>query len=208
MDSRRAQLLELGLRLFGTRSYDEVSIDDIAQAANVSKGLLYHYFGGKRAFYVAVVRDAARRLREAIEPDPQLPPPARALAGLEAYLRFVEERADAYAALVNGGLGADPEIFDILEQTRRQQVQSMLTDMGLREPRPAYRLSLRAWIGGVETACVDWLRDPALPRAQLLQLLLTGLQGAIAAAYAVDPVAELTVPIPRLQEAEPDPGPG
>ena len=32
MDSRRAQLLELGLRLFGTRAYDEVSIDDIAQA--------------------------------------------------------------------------------------------------------------------------------------------------------------------------------
>jgi len=203
MDSRRAQLLELGLRLFGRRSYDEVSIDDIAQAANVSKGLLYHYFGGKRAFYVAVVRDGARRLKEAIEPDPELPPPARALAGLEAYLRFVEDRADAYTALVNGGLGADPEIFDILEQTRRQQVQSMLTDMGLREPRPAYRLSLRAWIGGVETACVDWLRDPVLPRAQLLQLLLTGLQGALAAAYAIDPVAELTVPIPRLLEVDP-----
>ena len=70
MDSRRAQLLELGLRLFGTRAYDEVSIDDIAQAANISKGLLYHYFGGKRAFYVAVVSDAARRLVAAIDPDP------------------------------------------------------------------------------------------------------------------------------------------
>lgn len=198
MDSRRAQLLELGLRLFGRHSYDEVSIDDIAGAANVSKGLLYHYFGGKRAFYVAVVRDGARRLREAIAPDLRLPPPARTLAGLEAYLRFVEERADAYAALVTGGLGADPEIFAILEGTRDDLVCSMLQDLGLDAPRPAYRLSVRAWIGGVETTCVEWLRNPTLPREQLLQLLLLNLQGALASAHAVDPVEGLTVPIPRL----------
>lgn len=198
MDSRRAQLLELGLRLFGTRSYDEVSIDDIAREANVSKGLLYHYFGGKRAFYVAVVSDGARRLLEAIEPDPSLSPPARALAGLDHYLRFVEDRADTYAALVTGGLGADPQIAAILEQTREAQVVSILTDLGIDGARPAYRLSLRAWIGGVETACVDWLRRPVLPRAQLLQLLLGSLQGSLASAYAVDPIDGLTVPVPRL----------
>lgn len=198
MDSRRAQLLELGLRLFGTRAYDEVSIDDIAREANVSKGLLYHYFGGKRAFYVAVVRDGARRLREAIEPDRSLPPPARALAGLDAYLGFVQAHADAYAALVTGGLGADPEIFSILEGTREDLVGTILADMGLDGPRPAYRLALRAWIGGVETTCADWLRDPSLPREQLLRLLLGNLQGAVASAYAIDPVQGLQGPIPRL----------
>lgn len=205
MDRRRAQLLELGLRLFGTRAYDEVSIDDIAREANVSKGLLYHYFGGKRAFYVAVVRDGARRLREAIVLDPSLPPPARALAGIDAYLGFVEERADAYAALVTGGLGADPKIAAILERTREELVDRILADIGLRAPRPAYRLALRAWIGGVETACVDWLRDPALPRSELLQLLATMLQGAIASAHAVDPVETLAMSMPRvLGPTDPD----
>ena len=66
VDERRAQLLELGLRLFGTRPYDEVSIDDIAADAGVSKGLLYHYFGSKRAFYVATVQHAAAVLLEAL----------------------------------------------------------------------------------------------------------------------------------------------
>ncbi len=206
MDSRRAQLLELGLRLFGTRAYDEVSIDDIAREANVSKGLLYHYFGSKRAFYVAVVSDGARRLLEAIEPDPSLSPPERALAGLDAYLRFVQECGDAYAALVTGGLGADPEISSILEDARERQARSMLTDLGLDEPRPAYRLAVRAWIGGVETACADWLRAATLPREQLLQLLLLSLEGAIASAYAVDPVESLAVAIPRLLVgSEPEP---
>ena len=62
VDERRAQLLELGLRLFGDRSYDDVSIDDIAREAGVSKGLLYHYFGSKRVFYAACVEHAAASL--------------------------------------------------------------------------------------------------------------------------------------------------
>jgi AcrR family transcriptional regulator len=203
MDSRRAQLLDLGLRLFGTRAYDEVSIDDIAAAANMSKGLLYHYFGGKRAFYVAVVSDAARRLVAAIEPVRELPPPASVLAGLDAYVRFVEERADAYAALVTGGLGADPQIAAILESTRLEIVGIILTELGFDRPRPAYRLALRSWIGGVEAACVDWLGRRDLPRADLLQLMLGGLKGALASAYAVDPVQNLAVPVPRWVEDEP-----
>ncbi|MEX1363627.1 MAG: TetR/AcrR family transcriptional regulator [Nannocystaceae bacterium] len=198
MDARRSQLLELGLRLFGTRAYDEVSIDDIAQAANVSKGLLYHYFGGKRAFYVAVVSDAAKRLVAAIEPDRSIPPPQRALSGLDAYLGFVEQRADAYAALVTGGLGADPQIAAVLERARRQIVDQILTDLGLPSPRPAYRIALRAWIGGVEVACVDWLQHDDLPRHDLLRLMFGGLQGAVASAHAVDPVEGLAVPVPRL----------
>lgn len=44
-EERRAQLLEASLVLFTERSYDDVSIDDIAESAGVSKGLLYHYFG-------------------------------------------------------------------------------------------------------------------------------------------------------------------
>src|SRR5262249_47381912 len=58
VDARRAQLVDLGLTEFGTRTYDEVSIDRIAQMAGISKGLLYHYFPTKRAFYVACVREA------------------------------------------------------------------------------------------------------------------------------------------------------
>jgi AcrR family transcriptional regulator len=203
MDSRRAQLLDLGLRLFGTRAYDEVSIDDIAAEANVSKGLLYHYFGGKRAFYVAVVSDAAQRLLAALMPSRDLPPPARALAGLDAYVGFVEQRADAYAALVTGGLGADPQIAEILEAARQEIVGIILTNIGLPRPRPAYRLALRSWIGGVEAACVDWLRRRDLPRDRLLQLMLGGLQGALASAHAVDPVEGLAVPVPRWAEPAP-----
>ncbi len=206
MDQRRAQLLELGLGLFGTRSYDEISIDDIARAANVSKGLLYHYFGSKRAFYVAVIRHATERLLDALDVGRELPPPARGLVGLDAYLRFVEERAATYSAMVTGGLGADPEVAVILEQTRQQITDRLLSELGPAAARPTYRLAMRGWIGAVEATCVAWLAKPELPRPQLLQLLLRTLQGTLAGAHAADPVEGLAVPIPRLVEPTPDHG--
>src|SRR5688572_23691931 len=64
VDERRAQLLALGLQLFTDHTYDELSIDDIAGAAGISKGLLYHYFPSKRDYYVEVVRMAAGHLVE------------------------------------------------------------------------------------------------------------------------------------------------
>src|SRR5688572_23935942 len=58
-DERRTQLLDLGRELFNTRPFDDISIDEIAAAAGISKGLLYHYFPSKRHFYVETVREAA-----------------------------------------------------------------------------------------------------------------------------------------------------
>jgi AcrR family transcriptional regulator len=62
VEQRRAQLLTLGQELFSSSTYDELSIDDIARAAGISKGLLYHYFPSKRDYYVATIRVAAGEL--------------------------------------------------------------------------------------------------------------------------------------------------
>ena len=64
VDARREQLLGLGMELFSTRAYEEVWIEEIAERAGVSRGLLYHYFPTKRDFYVAVARAAVEDVRE------------------------------------------------------------------------------------------------------------------------------------------------
>jgi AcrR family transcriptional regulator len=89
VDERREQLLTIGLEAFATSAYDVVSIDDVARAAHVSKGLLYHYFPTKRAFYAAVVERAASQLLERTDIPPTLPPGERLRTSLEAYLAFV-----------------------------------------------------------------------------------------------------------------------
>ena len=193
LDERRAQLLELGARLFAERSYDDVSIDDIAEAAGISKGLLYHYFGSKRAFYVATVQQAAEQLKERTLPDTTLPQPARARAGLDAYLSFVEEHAAPYSSLMRSGIGNDPEVAAIVDETRDAIVRRMMLELGLSEPRPVVRFALRSWIGLVEAASLDWLDRPEVARDTVLQLLLESLYSTLMLASRLDPEAGVMV---------------
>ena len=62
VDERRQQLIGVALELFSTRSPDEVSIDEIAAAAGISRPLVYHYFPGKQSLYEAALRRAADEL--------------------------------------------------------------------------------------------------------------------------------------------------
>src|SRR5690348_2755420 len=62
VEERREQLITVALDLFSHRSPAEVSIDDIATAARISRPLLYHYFPGKHSLYEAAVRRAADEL--------------------------------------------------------------------------------------------------------------------------------------------------
>lgn len=198
VDERRTQLLELGLRLFGDRAYDDVSIDDIAKEAGVSKGLLYHYFGGKRAFYVACVGHAANALLEALASVEQqdIPDDERARAGLEAYLDFVQARAAPYIALARGGIGNDPEVSRTLEAARSEIVRRLVEGLGLEEPRPMFRLAARSWIGQVEASCLDWLEHADVPRESLVRLLLSGLYVALMTAVQLDPDADVQIGAP------------
>ena len=68
-EDRRAQLLALGAELFASLPYDEVHIEAVAEQAGVSRGLLYHYFPTKRAFFAALVREGAARMAADTEPD-------------------------------------------------------------------------------------------------------------------------------------------
>lgn len=58
VEERRQQLIGVALELFSHRSPDDVSIDEIAAAAGISRPLVYHYFPGKLSLYEAALRRA------------------------------------------------------------------------------------------------------------------------------------------------------
>ena len=190
VDERRAQLLALGLSLFGGRNYDEISIDDIAAEARISKGLLYHYFGSKRGFYVATVRKAASGLLLQLGPDLSLPPSERLSSGLGAYLTFVEAHAGAYVALMRSGTFADPEVLEIVETTRAAIVHRIQEEgLGIAGPRPVFRVAVKSFIGAVEAAALEWLERRDVPKEVLVTLLSEMLVHAVTVASRLDPEA-------------------
>lgn len=174
-DARRAQLLALGLEMFSARSWDAVQIDDVAQAAGVSKGLLYHYFPTKRAFYAEVVREAARQLVEMCDTPESMPPHERLTTGLTRYLDFAERHAPAYVTLMRGGIGSDPVVAAIVEDTRRQLLARLQRAVGGDAPPPTLRLTLRGWLGLVEATSIDWLVTRELSRDEVLALWVRAL---------------------------------
>jgi AcrR family transcriptional regulator len=171
VDERRAQLLELGLAMFSERAYDEVSVDDLARAAGVSKGLLYHYFPTKRDLYVAALGEAARRLVASITTERQGSEEDQLRRGLSTYLDFVERHGKAYVALMRGGIGSDPEVAGILEQTRHAFAERVLEHVPREMMRPLVQIAVRGWIGFVEATSIDWVAHRAVPRDELVALL-------------------------------------
>jgi len=199
VDHRRAQLLELGIDLFSRHSYDEISIDGLAEAAGISKGLLYHYFGGKREFYVEALRAASRRLQLLTLPDASLPPPARLRAAVDAHLAYVQAHGSVYSAVYRSGAAVAPEVLPILEGHRDVILRYILRALGIRRVRPLLRAAMRAWIALVEGASLDWIANPAVTRADLRELLVVGYAALLAKAVENDPgiLAGVTPEMPR-----------
>lgn len=175
LPERREQLLSLAVQAFSSKSYDEVSVDDLAQSAGVSKGLLYHYFPSKRELYVATVRTAADQLIERVLPDPTLSVRDQIARGLDGYLSFVEQNAAAYSSLIQSGIGRDDEVTGIIDSTRVRFVGIMLERGGQTLLNPAQQTLLRGWVGMVEAASLDWVKRHSMTREELSKFLLKSL---------------------------------
>jgi AcrR family transcriptional regulator len=175
-DQRRAQLLELAKRAFSDRAYDDVSIDDIARVAQISKGLLYHYFPTKRDLYVAGLAEIAGELVDAITRVPEgLAPIDRVRTGIDAYLDHITRHSRAFVALMRGGIGSDPEVAAVIEGVRTRLFDKFLTGSpfaNLLAGDARFETAVRGWIGFVEAASIDWCVNPRLSRLELRELLV------------------------------------
>jgi AcrR family transcriptional regulator len=74
-EATRQALLDAARTLFGEHGYAATSLDEVARAANVTKGALYHHYSGKQALFAAVYEQVKREVSERaatafLEPDP------------------------------------------------------------------------------------------------------------------------------------------
>ena len=129
VEDRRAELLELGIEIFSRHAYDELSTDALASRAGISRSLLYHYFRDKRDFYLATVREMARRMIEATAPETDLDFTAALRSSLERFVHFVCENPAIYQAIVRGGVGSDREMEELMESVRRVSLDRVMKQL-------------------------------------------------------------------------------
>jgi AcrR family transcriptional regulator len=193
VDERRRQLLEAGARVFTERSYDDASMAEVARAAGISKGLLYHYFPSKRDLFVATLEAAAAELQEITEPDPSLPVAEQLVSALDAYLAWIDEHSDSYAKLMESASGSD-DVRSYMAQVRAGTVERMLEGVVKGGDPAAVRTALHGFLWFMDGACLDWLAHRDLTREQLRDMLVTTFAGALGAAIQAGPKVELAFP--------------
>ena len=181
--------------MFAEHAYDDISTDDIAALAGISKGLLYHYFRGKKHFYVEVIRAAGQDLVAAMAPSPDAAPDTAMASSLIGFLSFVQSNQLLYRAVLRGGLGSDREVFDVAEQVRREAMAHVADGLGLAVEDPAIRARLYGWVGLAECLSLDWIETAHLSLPELLGILGSAL------ANLLDPVAPEQAAIARRATA-------
>ena len=193
-DSRREQLLELGVRLLSTRSLDELSIEMLAEEAGISRGLLYHYFGNKQDFHRAVCRRAADELIRVTAPTQEGEPLERLARSLDAYVDYVQVNFAGYTSLVRGAASGNEDLQEIYEEARAaltdrifEEVDAGVLEMFTIEDTPAVRMMVRGWSAMTEEVVISWVRDQQAGRAkvsrdELLAMISGALPGVLAGA--------------------------
>jgi AcrR family transcriptional regulator len=170
-DGRREQLLRIGLEFFGTMPYGNVATAEVARRAGVSHGLLFHYFGDKRRYYLEVLRSVSEDLYSAQAVPAGVRPWDRLNAVLHARVRFAEQYPLAYRALTGGGNGADEEIFELFEDARWRSIRLITDALAITDPPAELRLTLRGWQGFTEGVITEWLKLHELGRDELVDLM-------------------------------------
>jgi AcrR family transcriptional regulator len=194
-DERREQLVRLGLELLGRTPHDQVSIGEIARAAGISKGLLYHYFPTKSDFVVAVLRASREELERRMAPDHSVSATVgeRLDASIDAFLAYVEDHAAGYLAIARARAGDDEAIRDVLSEGRRRRVSAMVEFAAAlaAAPRaevesPALEAAIEGWLSFCEGVVVRWLAGRELPREDVLHLVRQNLLAVYESVAGVD----------------------
>ncbi len=108
---RRRQLLDQALPVFAAHGYRGTSMNQVAEAAGVTKPVLYQHFSSKRALFSELLEDVGTQLENDIVKATTAAATGREQVseGFRAYFQFVADRRDAFRVLFGAGTRHDVE---------------------------------------------------------------------------------------------------
>jgi AcrR family transcriptional regulator len=180
--SRRAQVLQVAQDLFAREGYHHVSMDDIADRAEVSKPVLYRHFPSKLDLYLAVVdhrgQGLVARIDEAlarVTPAGPEGPGGRAVvrAIVEAYVEFVEQAGESFSLLFESDVTRDSDVRLRVDHAAAQAGRAIcrgLTEVAGLPPAHADLLST-ALVGMAQVAATSRYRTQEVSVEDTVELV-------------------------------------
>ncbi|HEX2038199.1 MAG TPA: TetR/AcrR family transcriptional regulator [Acidimicrobiales bacterium] len=181
---RRDQLLEVALEVFAARGFHATSMDDVAEAAGVTKPVLYQHFRSKRALYLELLDEVGSQLRDAITKASveASGPRQQVQAGCAAYFRFVADHRNAFRLLFGSGARRDVEFADAVRRVEEGIAETVATFIEADIDDEHRRMLAHGVVGMAEGTSRYWLVnghdfDPDVLARRIAELAWAGLRG-------------------------------
>ena len=115
---RRRQLLDVAVDVFAERGFHSTSMDEVAEAAGVTKPVLYQHFDSKRELYLELLDDVGNHLVAAVTTAVAgaSGPRQQVEAGFVAYFDFVTQQTNAFRLLFGSNARRDEEFNDAIRR--------------------------------------------------------------------------------------------
>jgi AcrR family transcriptional regulator len=206
---RHGLILESATEVFGTRGYHNVSMDDIAEQAGISKALVYQHFDSKDELYLAVMRSFQQNLSEQVLPAwaQDLPPQDRFWRGFVAFFSFVEANRQAWGVLYRDAVEIENDmvkgIHSLNAEFAEHIAEVFLAELEGRDVNPVLRqyapVAGHAVVGSCHALADYWLDHPEETvlrmAATAMAVLWQGFESLIEKGEAWVPTPEMLKPL-------------
>jgi AcrR family transcriptional regulator len=171
---RRQALLLAAEEVFARHGYHGASLEEIAQAAGVSKTLIYEHFASKRDLHASLVHAHVEEIFRRLQANAERGATGeeRLRGGIDAFLSFVEEHREAWRALLRDA--ADPEVGDVVERVQAQAT-GVIAALIAADPDAVHDSALAVemhaqLLSGAVQSLANWWHDHQdVPREELVR---------------------------------------
>jgi AcrR family transcriptional regulator len=159
-DQRRIQLLDAASDVFASKGYHAAAMDDIADAAGVSKPVLYQHFPSKLDLYLALLDQSCDRLVEVLEDalSSTADNSDRVVATVAAFYEFVSSSGDfrfVFESDLTGDAAVQHRLSRVNAQISNAIAEVIAEDTSL--PAPQAKLLAVSLVGIAQVSARYWI---------------------------------------------------
>jgi AcrR family transcriptional regulator len=183
-DQRRDQLLDLGTAAFAAMPYEQVTMEDIAAQAGISRALIYHYFPSKKELFAALWTRAHEQLAVHTVFDESVTIRTQIRAALDAYYAFYERNLALVLIANRSAIAADPVLREPIAAELGGLCGRLLDVLEPAGPgRDLVSAALSGWLALVREVALQWLELQRISRDCAVDLCMSALD-ALAGPHA------------------------
>ena len=137
-DERRLRILEAAGRVFADRGYEPASLDEIAEAAGITKPVIYDHFPSKRELHMALLEGQMGEMLEFLSERilAEATTERRLAAAFEGFFEFVETHPYAWRLIFRDPTAGESEIEQLHQRIQGEATGALATMVAADDPVP------------------------------------------------------------------------